>query len=161
VGVFDLENKAGVPVYVHAKVCIVDDTWFTCGSDNFNLRSWTMDSELTCAVMETSAGDESAGQSPSRLARDLRAQLWAEHLGLEQDDPRLADDTGLTLWNATADALEQWHAGDGTAPRPAGAVRRHAVERVSRMQRLWAVPLNRLLLDPDARPRRLRGTSTF
>jgi phosphatidylserine/phosphatidylglycerophosphate/cardiolipin synthase-like enzyme len=161
VGVFDLENQAGVPVYVHAKVCIVDDTWFTCGSDNFNLRSWTMDSELTCAVMETTAGDEIEGNSPGRLARELRAQLWAEHLGVEQDDPRLLDDAGLALWKASADALERWHAGGGQGPRPPGQVRRHAVERVSRFQRLWAVPINRLVVDPDARPRRLRGTSTF
>ncbi len=53
VGVFDLENSAGTPIYVHAKICIIDDTWFTCGSDNFNRRSWTNDSELTCAVLDT------------------------------------------------------------------------------------------------------------
>ena len=41
VGVFDLENDAGVPIYLHAKVCIVDDSWLTIGSDNFNRRSWT------------------------------------------------------------------------------------------------------------------------
>src|SRR4029450_13597951 len=39
VGVYDLENTDGVPIYVHAKICIVDDVWFTCGSDNFNPRS--------------------------------------------------------------------------------------------------------------------------
>ncbi len=51
VAVYDLENADGVPIYVHAKVCVVDDEWFTCGSDNFNRRSWTNDSELTCAVV--------------------------------------------------------------------------------------------------------------
>jgi phosphatidylserine/phosphatidylglycerophosphate/cardiolipin synthase-like enzyme len=51
VGIYDLENAEGTPIYVHAKVCVVDDEWFTCGSDNFNRRSWTSDSELTCAVV--------------------------------------------------------------------------------------------------------------
>jgi phosphatidylserine/phosphatidylglycerophosphate/cardiolipin synthase-like enzyme len=49
---FDLENIVGTPIYVHAKVCVVDDQWMTVGSDNLNLRSWTHDSELTCAVVD-------------------------------------------------------------------------------------------------------------
>jgi len=52
VAIYGLENHAGTPVYVHAKVCIVDDTWCSVGSDNVNLRSWTHDSELTCAVVD-------------------------------------------------------------------------------------------------------------
>lgn len=166
VGVFDLENSQGTPVYVHAKICIIDDTWFTCGSDNFNRRSWTTDSELTCAVVDTSAGDEpgkgSRTSPPSPLARKLRLQLWAEHLGLEQDDPMLqAAGTGLELWNSTADALDQWHrAGRGTQ-RPAGQVRHHVQEAVPFLQRLWADPLYRFIVDPDGRPRRLRGTDRF
>ena len=30
----------------------MDDIWMAVGSDNFNLRSWTNDSELTCAVVD-------------------------------------------------------------------------------------------------------------
>src|SRR3712207_7818771 len=41
VHVFDVENHEGTPVYVHAKVCVVDDVWASVGSDNFNRRSWT------------------------------------------------------------------------------------------------------------------------
>ena len=52
VGVYFLENEAGTPIYVHAKVCVVDDTWAIVGSDNFNRRSWTHDSELSCAVID-------------------------------------------------------------------------------------------------------------
>ena len=77
---FDLQNAAGVPIYVHAKVCIVDDEWMTIGSDNLNLRSWTHDSELTCAIVDPDG----------ELPRSLRTTLWAEHLGLPEDDPRLA-----------------------------------------------------------------------
>jgi phosphatidylserine/phosphatidylglycerophosphate/cardiolipin synthase-like enzyme len=168
VGVFDLENSAGTPIYVHAKVCIIDDTWFTCGSDNFNRRSWTNDSELTCAVLDATAdngetpGTDSGHDASRPLAHGLRLQLWAEHLGLDQDDPRLLDPAaGLKLWNTTADALDQWHETGHRSPRPTGHVRHHTPEPVSSRQRLWAVPMSRLVVDPDGRPRRLRGTTEF
>ena len=128
--VYDLENASGTPVYVHAKVCIVDDAWMTCGSDNFNRRSWTCDSELTCAVVDP-AGD---------LPRQLRTTLWSEHLGLAPEDPRLADLAGAAaLWRARA--------------RPgAGLVRPHRPAPVSRVARVWAQPLYRWVYDPDGRP---------
>ena len=50
VAVFDLENDVGTPIYVHSKVCVVDDLWAAIGSDNLNRRSWTHDSEISCAV---------------------------------------------------------------------------------------------------------------
>lgn len=37
--VYDLENHQGTPVYVHAKVVVVDDVWAMIGSDNLNRRS--------------------------------------------------------------------------------------------------------------------------
>jgi len=52
--VYDLERDR-LPVYVHAKICIVDDVWMTVGSDNLNRRSWTHDSELSCAVLDDEA----------------------------------------------------------------------------------------------------------
>jgi phosphatidylserine/phosphatidylglycerophosphate/cardiolipin synthase-like enzyme len=168
VGVFDLENRTGTPIYVHAKICIVDDAWITCGSDNFNRRSWTTDSELTCAVFDTTidprepSGTVTGHDAPRRLARDLRLQLWSEHLGLNQNDPQLQDPgAGLELWNTSADDLDQWHKTGRRASRPIGQVRHHTTEPVSAIQRLWAVPINRFLMDPDGRPRRLRGTSQF
>jgi phosphatidylserine/phosphatidylglycerophosphate/cardiolipin synthase-like enzyme len=47
VAVYSPENEAGTPICVHAKVCVVDDTWSIVGSDNFNRRSWTHYSELS------------------------------------------------------------------------------------------------------------------
>ena len=70
VHVFDVENHAGTPVYVHAKVCVIDDVWASVGSDNFNRRSWTHDSELSCAVLDDTG----------EFARDLRLRLLREHL---------------------------------------------------------------------------------
>ena len=132
VGVYDIENDEGVPIYVHAKVCIVDDTWMTCGSDNFNRRSWTTDSEITCAVVAP------------ELAVKLRTRLWAEHLRRAPDDPALLDHPGsVARWNVAAD--EQ-----------SGRIRRHQPVRVTRAQRLWAQPLYAMLFDPDGRARQDR-----
>jgi phosphatidylserine/phosphatidylglycerophosphate/cardiolipin synthase-like enzyme len=167
-GVFDLENEAGTPIYVHAKVCIVDDVWLTCGSDNFNRRSWTSDSELTCAVIDATIADDAPGGSlppdrtPRRLPRDLRLQLWAEHLGLEPGDDRLGDPaSGLALWRSSATELDAWHHDGERGPRPTGRVRRHDPEPVGPLQRLWAAPVNRIAVDPDGRPRATRYTSIF
>ena len=166
VGVFDLENTAGTPIYVHAKVCVVDDVWLTCGSDNFNRRSWTHDSEVTCAVLDASLADTRGLPelpTPARqLARELRLELWAEHLGLPRDDDRLHDPTcGLALWRATAEKLDDWHRAGLEGPRPHGHVRSHDPDGVSFAQRLWAAPLYRNVFDPDGRPRRLRRTRRF
>ena len=138
-GVFDLHNPMGTPVYVHAKVCVVDDTWMSCGSDNFNRRSWTHDSELTCAVMD----DE------GRLPREVRTTLWSEHLGLATDDPRLvAPDDPLALWHERAQ-------------QPDARIRVHEVEPVGTVARIWAVPMYRTVYDPDGRPLSLRLRGGF
>lgn len=136
---FDLENDAGTPVYVHAKVCVVDDQWMTIGSDNLNLRSWTHDSELTCAVVDP---EES-------LPREVRTALWSEHLGLPRDDARLSGiDSAVSLWS-------------GRVGAPGSRIRRHVPPAVPARTRLWARPAYRLLYDPDGRPRGLRGTTRF
>lgn len=136
---YDLENAEGTPVYVHAKVCVVDDEWMTCGSDNLNLRSWTHDSELTCAVVDPDG----------TLPRSLRIFLWAEHLGLPPSDDRLSDLAGAgALWAERAGM-------------PGSRIRAHVSGPVPRGARLWAGPAYRTFFDPDGRPRKLRGTNRF
>ena len=61
------------PIYVHAKVAIIDDEWLTVGSANLNGRGMEGDSELNVQV-----------QNPV-LARALRLRLWSEHLGLPEE----------------------------------------------------------------------------
>lgn len=167
VGIYNLENAAGVPIYVHAKICIVDDVWFTCGSDNFNRRSWTNDSELTCAVIDTTRDerepqDLSSGDGARRLARDLRLEVWGEHLGLPSGDATLLDPAiAFDTWRRTADELDAWHAGERQGERPRGQVRRHEPDPVTRLQAIWAGPTYRLLFDPDGRPRRMRRRGEF
>lgn len=147
VAVYNLENEYGVPIYVHAKVCIVDDQWLTCGSDNFNRRSWTNDSELTCAI-------ESAD-----LARSLRSELWSEHLAT--DAPDLDPISGFKLWQEQAATLDEWIANGCLGPRPPGRIRRHSPQPVSRLQAAWASRLARHVYDPDGRPRAMRRRNAF
>ena len=58
------------PIYVHAKVAIIDDVWVTAGSGNLNNRGMRDDTDMNVATLD------------ARLAQGLRMMLWAEHLGL-------------------------------------------------------------------------------
>src|ERR1700681_1865135 len=71
VGIYDVENPQGTPVYVHAKVCVIDDVWAAVGSDNFNRRSWTHDSEVSCAVLDE-ARDSREPRDPAGLGDSAR-----------------------------------------------------------------------------------------
>ena len=62
------------PVYVHAKVGVVDDTWLTVGSANLNEHSLFNDTEMNVVTHDR------------RLARETRIRLWAEHLELPVDE---------------------------------------------------------------------------
>lgn len=169
VGVYDVENAAGTPIYVHAKLCVVDDVWVTCGSDNVNRRSWTSDSELTVAVVDPDrdprapADVTGAGDGARVLARTLRMRVMAEHLGLAADDERLLDPVACAdLWADRARALDDWHlSGHGVRARPPGRARVHRPEPVPRLARPLAVPLYRVVFDPDGRSRRMRRAETF
>ena len=165
VHVFDLENHSGTPIYVHAKACVIDDVWACVGSANLNRRSWTHDSELSCAVLDDTR-DERAPRDPSglgdgarRFARDLRLRLLREHLdradGDDGDGPDDADlldpDDAVRAVRAAADALDAWCANGEKGPRPPGRLRPHRPEELGLLTRLWAVPVYRVVYDPDGR----------
>jgi len=57
------------PVYVHAKIGIVDDRWAIVGSANLNSRGMSHDAEM-CVTIEQDA-----------FASGLRQILWTEHMG--------------------------------------------------------------------------------
>ncbi|GLY23908.1 phospholipase D-like domain-containing protein [Micromonospora sp. NBRC 101691] len=171
VHVFDVENHDGDPVYVHAKVCVVDDVWASVGSDNFNRRSWTHDSELSCAVLDATR-DERAPTDPAGLgdgarhfARELRLRLLREHLDRPGDgngDADLLDPAdAVAAVTATADALQRWYDSGRVGPRPPGRLRPHRPERLPWYTRLWALPAYRLVYDPDGRPLRARLAGTW
>ncbi|KAL4792842.1 hypothetical protein BDV19DRAFT_367871 [Aspergillus venezuelensis] len=81
------ENFVQEELYVHGKVCIVDDRLAICGSANINDRSQVgyHDSELAIVVEDQDFIDSTMNGEPyraARLAATLRRQLWREHLGL-------------------------------------------------------------------------------
>ena len=83
------------PVYVHAKIGIVDDAWLTLGSANLNEHSLFNDTEVNIVTHD------------AELARATRLALWAEHLGrapdeLDGDPADVVDD----LWRPIAESGE-------------------------------------------------------
>ena len=74
-------------LYIHAKLCIVDEKYVICGSSNINDRSQLglHDSELSIVLQDRDEVDIKMDGKPykaARLAHDLRSNLWREHLGL-------------------------------------------------------------------------------
>ncbi len=172
IAVYGIENRSGTPVYVHAKVCIVDDVWAAVGSDNFNRRSWTHDSELTCAVIDEAVDEREDGtystsapaaEPARRYARELRLMLGREHLDrAEGDDADLIDpESAFAAFARSASELDAWRASGRTGPRPPGRLRPYRLAKLSRWTRLWAGALYRLLYDPDGRPWNLRRKGSF
>jgi len=79
------------PVYVHAKIGIVDDRWLTLGSANLNEHSLFNDTEMNVVSHDPD------------LTRSTRLRLWAEHL--ERPQAEIAGDPTEvidTLWRPIA-----------------------------------------------------------
>nr|WP_277040659.1 phospholipase D-like domain-containing protein [Actinacidiphila oryziradicis] len=167
VAVYGVENHSGNPVYVHAKVCVIDDVWASVGSDNFNRRSWTHDSELSCAVVDETQDSREPldpgglGDGARAYARDLRLELAREHL--DRSDPEgLCDPTeAFRAFAESAAALDAWHAGGRQGPRPPGRLRAYRTPQLSPVTTALVTPLYRLLADPDGRPLPLRRHNTY
>ncbi len=168
VGVFGLLNRDQTPIYVHAKVAIVDDVWAGVGSANLNRRSWTHDSELTCAVVDDRR-DERAPAVLDRLgdgarvfARELRLELATEHLGRPAEEVEdLIDPASMfRAFVESAEQLEQWRR-QPHGPRPSGQLVPYPEPRLSRATRVWSEVMYRLIYDPDGRPLRMRWRHQF
>jgi phosphatidylserine/phosphatidylglycerophosphate/cardiolipin synthase-like enzyme len=155
VAVYGLENAAATPIYVHAKVCVIDDMWTCIGSDNVNLRSWTYDSELAVAVADDVV--------PDGFGQSLRLRLHREHLDRDPDDDAdLRDPAGLfTAYADSAERLDAWHDGGRLGPRPRGRLRRYREPTLPRIWIPFASTVYRLIADPDGRPRALRRAQVF
>ncbi|WP_053735897.1 phosphatidylserine/phosphatidylglycerophosphate/cardiolipin synthase family protein [Nocardia sp. NRRL S-836] len=63
------------PVYVHAKLSIVDDEWLSVGSANLNEHSLFNDTEVNVVTDDP------------EVARSTRLRLWAEHLDADVSGP--------------------------------------------------------------------------
>lgn len=77
------------PIYVHAKIMIVDDEILRIGSANLNNRSLGLDSECDVFIDCKRPGNE----RHCAAVRGLRLSLLAEHLGVGEDEigPMLDD----------------------------------------------------------------------
>jgi phosphatidylserine/phosphatidylglycerophosphate/cardiolipin synthase-like enzyme len=123
-------ERAG-PLYVHAKIAIVDDRWLTIGSANLNEHSFFNDTEVNLVTCDAA------------LARETRLRLWAEHLerGLEDVSAAPAE---------VIDGLWRPIAAEQLALARAGAPRRHRLQElpgVSRRTMALLGPIDSLLVD--------------
>jgi phosphatidylserine/phosphatidylglycerophosphate/cardiolipin synthase-like enzyme len=117
------------PLYVHAKIGIVDDAWLAVGSANLNEHSLFNDTEVDVITCDAA------------LARETRLRLWREHL--EQDD---VDGDPATLID------ERWRpiATEQLARRERGEpLTHHLIELsgVSRRARRLIGPFDALVVD--------------
>ena len=87
------------PIYVHAKILIVDDVLLRVGSSNLNNRSLGFDTECDL-VMEAARQDASGGDFRGGV-RSILHDLLAEHLDVEADTVATAlEDTNGSLIRA-------------------------------------------------------------
>jgi phosphatidylserine/phosphatidylglycerophosphate/cardiolipin synthase-like enzyme len=74
-------TAGGEPIYVHAKVTVVDDEVLRVGSSNFNNRSLRLDTE--CDVVIDAARD--GNRDERKTIAGIRNSLLAEHLNSDCD----------------------------------------------------------------------------
>ena len=119
------------PVYIHAKVGIVDDEWMTIGSANLNEHSLFNDTEMNVVTHDR------------RLAEQTRLRLWAEHL--QRPGSEVAGDPAAVidrLWKPIAqEQAERRKRGERATHRLS------TLPGVSRRSRLLLGPLQGLVLD--------------
>src|SRR3954471_14087895 len=116
------------PLYVHAKIGIVDDTWLAVGSANLNEHSLFNDTEVDVVTCD------------ERLARETRERLWEEHLEAEPlgDPPRAGGEAGGPI---ATEQLERRRRGE--------PLTHHLIELpgVSKRSRRLLGPLDALVVD--------------
>ncbi|MHA6718095.1 phospholipase D-like domain-containing protein [Sphingomonas sp. RS6] len=77
-------TRGGQPIYVHAKITIVDGEILRVGSSNFNNRSMRLDSECDVTIDSTRSANRHTRDGIETVAFDL----LAEHLGTDVDTVR-------------------------------------------------------------------------
>jgi phosphatidylserine/phosphatidylglycerophosphate/cardiolipin synthase-like enzyme len=109
-----------IRAYTHAKVAIVDDKWSTIGTANLDGVSMQLSQHLVPFLPITRSDRRNEREidinavifngvdelPASTVPADFRRMLWGEHLGLQPEDPLLAerpDDGWLPLWRSRAE----------------------------------------------------------
>lgn len=96
-------TPGGTPIYVHAKIMIVDDWFLRVGSSNLNNRSMGYDTECDVALTAESADER-------RRVVDIRDSLVAEHLNIPVGELRSAPEPSLIA------RIERFRAKGGLVP---------------------------------------------
>jgi phospholipase D1/2 len=94
-------TRGGTPIYVHAKVLVMDDVLMRVGSSNLNNRSLGFDTECDLAV-EAVPGAPNEPELRTRIAA-LRSAFLAEHLDVE---PAAVDQAIEAEGGSLIDAIE-------------------------------------------------------
>lgn len=119
------------PVYVHAKIAVIDDSWLTIGSANLNEHSLFNDTEMNLVTHDR------------RLATEARLRLWSEHLELPVAEIPTDTTTAIdTIWKRiSAEQLQRLEHGQPLTHR---LVR---LPNLSRRSARVLGPLSGLLVD--------------
>jgi phosphatidylserine/phosphatidylglycerophosphate/cardiolipin synthase-like enzyme len=128
---YALGERGPKPVYVHAKIGIMDDRWLTIGSANLNEHSLFNDTEVNVVTCDPT------------LARQTRLRLWTEHLQrphseISGDPARVVDE----LWKPIAEEQGRRRAA-GEPPTHRLSLLPHVSWRTRRL----LGPINGLLVD--------------
>jgi phospholipase D1/2 len=91
-------TKSGTPIYVHAKVLVIDDRLLRIGSSNLNNRSMGFDSE--CDVAVEADPDKPAHDTIREMIVSIRNDLISEHLGVTVDEFGQAADAAASFLHA-------------------------------------------------------------
>jgi len=121
-----------VPIYVHAKLLIVDDCVLRVGSANFNNRSMGLDSECDVFIDCARPGNDHAAPA----IRAIRHGLLAEHCGISPEEVA----TLLDRHGSMAGMIEALEG------QPGARLRRFHPPELNEVERLLA---HRKTLDPE------------
>ncbi|TQN41161.1 phosphatidylserine/phosphatidylglycerophosphate/cardiolipin synthase-like enzyme [Blastococcus colisei] len=133
-------TEGGRPVYVHAKVMVVDDRLLRIGSSNLNNRSMGLDTE--CDVTIEARSDDPRHGELAATVLGMRHRLLGEHLGVEPDAVASAVEAHD---GSLVRAVDSLRTPAGRSLRPLEPPEQHVVDRVL---------AHTELLDPERTPDR-------
>ncbi|MCZ2859210.1 phospholipase D-like domain-containing protein [Blastococcus sp. VKM Ac-2987] len=117
-------TEAGRPVYVHAKVLVVDDRLLRIGSSNLNNRSMGLDTE--CDLTIEAQPDDPRRAELTAAVVGMRDRLLGEHLGVE---PAAVTTAIQATGGSLVRAVERLRTPAGRSLRPFEPPAQHVVDR--------------------------------
>ncbi|TYP87848.1 phospholipase D-like domain-containing protein [Blastococcus xanthinilyticus] len=118
-------TEGGRPIYVHAKVLVVDDRLLRIGSSNLNNRSMGLDTE--CDLTIEARADDPRRAEPAGAVLGMRHRLLGEHLGV---DPAAVAAAVEASGGSLVRAVDGLRTPEGRSLRPFEPPPQHVVDRV-------------------------------